>query len=147
MFAVLYRYVAAGNLLGITEGALELIADTAAGNARKAISIFREAHVEGKVRDRRVTPTLSANVHYSATKSIPRYNVERLDTPHCLLKHMIDDAGESQAGGLVALFELEYPDAHGRDHRRYLNSLVLYGCIPRNVTEQGTLNLLFETAE
>ncbi|WP_284013230.1 hypothetical protein [Halobaculum litoreum] len=31
-------------------------------------------------------------------ESIRRYNVERLDTPHRLLKHMIDDAGEIRAG-------------------------------------------------
>ncbi|WP_284013199.1 hypothetical protein [Halobaculum litoreum] len=54
--------------------------------------------MEGKSRDERVTPALIAGVREPAMESIRRYNVERLDTPHRLLKHMIDDAGEIRAG-------------------------------------------------
>ncbi len=135
---ILQSRVDAGDLSGITDGTLELIADTAAGNAREAISILREAYVEGKARDERVTPALIADVREPAMESIRRYNVERLDTPHRLLKHMIDDAGEIRAGELADRFEVEYPDAHGRDRRRYLNVLVRYGCIRKQGSGRGT---------
>ncbi|WP_435065969.1 Cdc6/Cdc18 family protein [Halobaculum sp. EA56] len=135
---ILESRIEAGDLSGITDGTLEVIADTAAGNAREAISILREAYVEGRSRDERVTPALVADVREPAQESIRRYNIERLDTPHRLLKHMIDDAGEIRADELAELFEVEYPDAEPRERRRYLNVLVRYGCIRKKGSGRGT---------
>ena len=144
---ILEARVDAGDLSGITGGTLEVIADTAAGNAREAISILREAYVKGKSEDERVTPALIADVREPAMESIRRYNVDRLDTPHRLLKHMIDDAGEIKAGELADVFEVEYPDADGHDRRRYLNVLVRYGCIRKKGSGRGTRYVSIDASE
>ncbi|MFC7095686.1 hypothetical protein [Halobaculum marinum] len=71
---ILQSRVDAGDLSGITDGTLELIAD----------------------------------VRELAMESIRRYNMECQDTPHRLLKHMIDYPGEIWAEELVDLFGVEY---------------------------------------
>ncbi|MFC6974308.1 orc1/cdc6 family replication initiation protein [Halomicroarcula sp. GCM10025709] len=125
----------------VEDAAVEAIADSAAGDARRAIAILRPAadHVESTDR-RRLTPDVVAAVIEDAEAEIRELRVRSLGTHPRSLYRIIDEAGELDAGTLHARYEARSDAPKSRSsRRRYLRSLGRYDLIETEGTGSATI--------
>jgi len=124
----------------IGDGVIDYIADLAAGDARHAIALLRQAalHVEQHDMHRLTEPVVDA-IADDATTEIRDQNTRSLGSHHRLLLRIIRDAGEIDGGTLHARYEDRAQSPKSRStRRRYLRSLVRANLIERDGSTQDT---------
>jgi orc1/cdc6 family replication initiation protein len=122
--------------LGLVDGAidqegLELIANKAAGDARKAIGILRNAAQTTKYKNRgRITHSVIENVIPETKAELQQKTVEKLTTHQQLLYEIITNHGEIPGGELYDQYceQAENPKTR-RTMRNHLSKLEQYNLI------------------
>ena len=121
-------------------GTFERIADVAAGDARLAIALLRQA--AERAQDEgfdALSPGLIEAVSDSATTAIHERNVELLSTHQRLLYEIILEADQIDGSELHSRYEDRTSAAKSRStRRRYLDSLERYGLITRDGATRDT---------
>ncbi|WIV67095.1 Cdc6/Cdc18 family protein [Natrialbaceae archaeon AArc-T1-2] len=109
----------------ITSAAIAEIADAAAGDAREAIAILRQAAtVVDSSDEREITVDVVGRVEDDAREEIRRDRVDDLGTHKRLLYDIIEAAGEIGATELRETYEQRCSEPKGNStRRRYLGSL------------------------
>jgi len=124
----------------VDANALDLIADTTAGNAREAIAILRKAVRHVQYNDpERVTPEVVAEIEKDARMELLRYNLSRLDREHRILFEVLLEADEELDGStLHDRFEDEIGSSTApKTRRRYLNDLQNYKLVEKHGSGRG----------
>lgn len=127
----------------VTEDALDVIADVAAGNARLAITHLRRAAKTVKETDQdTLTPAVVEAVADAARTAVHDLHVRSLGTHQRALYHIIRDAGSAgvRAGDLNDEYEQRVQNPRGPSmRRRYLDSLERYDLIMQSGRGRGTI--------
>lgn len=113
---------------------IERIAEAAAGDARFAIALLRQAAQRAN-RDGhdRLTIELIESVKAEAREAVETRHVEHLSTHQRHLFDIIRSHGEIESGELHGLYESRVPAPKTRrTRRRYLDSLERYGLIEKH---------------
>ena len=115
----------------VADGAVERIADLAAGDAREGIAMLRRAAQYVEERDmRELTPEVVSAVAQDAEQDIRDRWIQSLGTHHRLLYRIIEAAEEIDSGTLHARYEHHVQSPKSRSsRRRYLRSLQRYDLI------------------
>lgn len=115
----------------VADGAVEYIADLAAGDARAGIALLRQAavHVEDNEM-RELTTAVVDSISEDARRDILKGRIRSLGTHQRLLWQIIDEAGELDAGTLHARYENRSNSPKSKSsRRRYLEHLEHYELI------------------
>ncbi len=123
----------------IDKSDLELIADRAAGDARKALGILRNAAQTAKYnRADRISQDIIEDVVPEAKAELQRKTVEKLTTEQRLLYEIITECGEISAGELYNQYceQAEDPKTQ-RMVRNYLSKLERYNLIAAEGETRG----------
>ncbi|MGQ4556007.1 hypothetical protein [Halobellus sp. GM3] len=124
----------------VDEETLATIADLAAGDARLAIALLRQAAEEAETEGQdHLSPGLVASVSDSATTEVHERNVALLSTHQRLLYEIIAEAGVIGAKELRLAYESEASSPKSpATRRRYLDSLERYGLIEQRGSTRDT---------
>ncbi|WP_284007809.1 Cdc6/Cdc18 family protein [Haloarcula pelagica] len=124
----------------VADGAIERVADIAAGDARHAITVLRWAAQQVAERDREeLTCEVVEAVAADAEADLRRRHVRSLGTHQRLLFDIIDEAGELDGETVHARYEARCEAPKSRTTRwRYLKSLEQYELIESRGQGRGT---------
>jgi len=125
----------------VADGAIDHIADLAAGDAREAITLLRRAamHVEETDLDELTVAVVDAVVE-DAEEALRQERVRALGTHQRLLYRIIDEADSVDAGTLHARYEARCQSPKSKpSRRRYLASLKRYDLIASEGGGPGTV--------
>lgn len=110
--------------------AAERIAAHAAGSARQAIAILRQAALEADSNDVNFSPGLIDDVVTDAEVDIRDRNISQLSSHHRLLLDIVESHGEIGAGDLHDVYEKRAGTPKSEaTRRRYLNALRRYDLV------------------
>ncbi|NLV10681.1 Cdc6/Cdc18 family protein [Halomicrobium sp. HM KBTZ05] len=124
----------------LADGVIDYIADLAAGDARHAIALLRQAalHVERNESNQLTKPVVDA-VADDAASEIRDRNIRSLGSHHRLLLRIIRDADGIDSGTLHARYEDRAQSPKARStRRRYLRSLCQSDLIERDGSTQDS---------
>ena len=124
----------------LADGVIDYIADLAAGDARHAIALLRQAalHVERNDMQQLTEPVVAAVID-DATSEIRDRNIRSLGSHHRLLLRIIEEADDIDGGTLHARYEDRAQSPKSRStRRRYLRSLIQSDLIERDGSTQDT---------
>lgn len=123
----------------VTTAQLEMIADTAAGDARVAIGTLRAAARKAVEQGRdQITDTLIEEAEPKAKAEIQQKTVEKLTPDHRLVYDIIHDHGEIVPGNLYEEYREQADDPKTeRTVRNYLRKLEHYNLIEANGEGRG----------
>lgn len=131
--------------------AIDHIADLAAGDARHAITLLRQAASrvdQDAAAAERITTSLVDDVVSEARAAVHRRYVERLSTHKRVLYEIIADAGELSAGDLHQRYKEQLPEGKSQSmRRRYLDRLEDYGLIEQDGEGRGTVYRVTDSRE
>ena len=115
----------------VADGAVEYIADMAAGDARAGIALLRRAAVHVEENDtRELTSAIVDAISEDARRDVLKGRILALGTHQRLLWQIIDEAGELDAGTLHARYEARANSPKSKSsRRRYLEHLEHYELI------------------
>jgi orc1/cdc6 family replication initiation protein len=132
----------------ISEEELSLIADIAAGDARKAINILRLAARDAWDNDRdQITLTNIREAVPEAKQAIRERSRDKLTTNQELILEIIEDAGEIGMGELYAKYETTTEDPKTqRGIRNDLQKMIRYNLIEAEGENRGRTYRPIETA-
>lgn len=118
---------------------LRLIADRAAGDARKAISILRNAAREAQADHLdEITPDVIDKIVPKAKSEIQQNHLDRLRDEQRAICEIIEEEGEIEPSGLYELYEDRVDDPKSqRTVRNYLSKMQQYGLIEAMGEKRG----------
>ncbi|WP_018259326.1 Cdc6/Cdc18 family protein [Halomicrobium katesii] len=122
----------------LDDGVIDYIADLAAGDARYAIALLRQAalHVDRHDMHQLTEPVVDA-IADDAASEIRDRNIRSLGSHHRLLLRIIEEADEIDSGTLHARYEDRVQSPKSRPtRRRYLRSLIRSDLVERDGSTQ-----------